>query len=72
MCVADSPKLKKHNVEKILVNLLSAAADNNVKTAICEAVKVMSSNQASKDCFRDRGIHRTFMLKHCNTDTQTQ
>lgn len=72
MCVADGPKLKKHNVEGILVNLMSAAADNNVKTAICEAVKVMSSNQASKDCFRDRGIHRTLMLKHCNTDTQTQ
>lgn len=65
MCVADSPKLKKHNMEEILVNLLSAAEDNNVKTAICEAVTVMSPNQASKDCFRARGIHRTFMLKHC-------
>lgn len=72
MCVADRPKLKKHNVEEILVNLLSAAEDNIVKAAICEAVKVMSPNQASKDCFRDRGIHRTFMLKHCNTDTETQ
>eukprot|EP00066_Takifugu_rubripes_P016851 XP_011606117.1 PREDICTED: armadillo repeat-containing protein 3 [Takifugu rubripes] len=52
---SDSPKLKKHNVEEILVNLLSAAEDNIVKAAICEAVKVMSPNQASKDCFRDRG-----------------
>lgn len=72
MYAVDNPKLKKHNMEEILVNLLSAAEDNNVKTAICEAVKVMSPNQASKDCFNDRGIQRTFMLKHCNTDTQTQ
>lgn len=55
-CVADSRKLKKHNVEKVLVDLLSATEDDDVKTAICDAAQVMSPNEASTDCFRDLGI----------------
>uniref|UniRef100_H3CRS9 Armadillo repeat containing 3 n=1 Tax=Tetraodon nigroviridis TaxID=99883 RepID=H3CRS9_TETNG len=53
---SDIQKLKKHNVEKILVNLLSAAQGHDVKTAVCEAVRVMSPVPASADCFRDRAI----------------
>ncbi|CAF97965.1 unnamed protein product [Tetraodon nigroviridis] len=52
---SDIQKLKKHNVEKILVNLLSAAQGHDVKTAVCEAVRVMSPVPASADCFRDLG-----------------
>ncbi|XP_037612299.1 armadillo repeat-containing protein 3 isoform X2 [Sebastes umbrosus] len=46
--------LQEQNVEKVLVELLSVA-DVSVKTAACQAVTVMSSNQASKVIFRDLG-----------------
>lgn len=66
-CTADIQKLKKHNVEKILVNLLSAAQGDDVKTAICEAVQVMSPDLPSTDRFRDLGIRSTITPSHCNT-----
>ncbi|XP_049912513.1 armadillo repeat-containing protein 3 isoform X2 [Epinephelus moara] len=46
--------LHEQNVEKVLVELLSAA-DIGVKAAGCQAVSAMSFHLASKDCFRDLG-----------------
>lgn len=37
------------------MNLLSAAQDDDVKAAVCEAVQAMSPNLASANCFRDLG-----------------
>lgn len=56
-------------MEKILVNLLFGAQGDDVKTAICEAVQVMSPNLASTDCFRDLGICTTLTLNHSNINT---
>ncbi|KAM6971680.1 armadillo repeat-containing protein 3 isoform 2-T2 [Tautogolabrus adspersus] len=44
--------LHKHNIEKVLVELLSVP-DVNVKTPTCQAVSTMSNHPASKDSFRD-------------------
>lgn len=59
-------------MEKALVNLLSTEDDDDVKTAICEAVQVMSNNPASTDCFRELGIDSAFVFNPCNVDTQSQ
>ncbi|XP_026216971.1 armadillo repeat-containing protein 3 isoform X1 [Anabas testudineus] len=46
--------LHEHNVEKVLVELLSVA-DIGVKTSACQAVAAMSFHLSSKDRFRDLG-----------------
>lgn len=52
------------------MNLLSAAQGDDVKTAICEAVQVMSPDLASTDRFRDLGIRSTITPNHCYTQSQ--
>ncbi|XP_054893467.1 armadillo repeat-containing protein 3-like [Poeciliopsis prolifica] len=53
---AQSPEsrdvLHKQEIEKVLVELLSAA-DDNVKTSACQAIAAMSFRPCSKDCLKD-------------------
>lgn len=55
VCLAENHKvLHEHNVEKVLVDLLSVT-DIGVKTSTCKAVAAMSSHLSSKDRIRDLG-----------------
>lgn len=47
--------LHEKDIEKALVELLSAD-DDNMKASVCQAVAAMSFLPASKDRFRDLGI----------------
>lgn len=62
LCAADNRKhLHQHNVEKVLVDLLTPEGEDAcVKTATCKAVHAMSFHESSRDTLGELGT------QHCD------
>lgn len=67
VCIAENRKLlHEHNVEKVLVDLLSQG-EIDVKIATCKAVHAMGLCRASADCIRDLGTYSYNLCKLTHT-----